>query len=419
MNHGRLRNEANSESLDCVEKNNLGGPTKVPIDVRFSYLVIAWQKYQTATSRKAKTELLDTVVSFSGLRRDSVSRILRSDRAPQRVPRKVEKRVLYGVEVVQQLTILWKRLNRAGGRKIKAAMHDWVPGLDCSLAVKQKLYQIGKSQIDLLLKPIRAEWRRKHHTGTKRAKPKFITQVPIKELGKTQMEQGHVEVDTVAHCGESLSGNFIWTLTLVDVFSRWTECSPVWSKDSKQVSSTLGRLESILPFEIKSLSSDCGTEFMNENVIEGFAKDPRRSAPIQQVRGRPYKKNDNCYVEQKNNTHVRNLLGYGRLGASCLLERVESLYRDWCDLQNFFVPQIHLKQKIREGSQIRRTFSEPKTPYEIVITDPRTPSERKLELIKKKSTMCPHEMTRRVRVKLRYIFQYLEISRNLRGRVAA
>jgi hypothetical protein len=330
----------------------------------------------------------------------------------------VTRRIIYGPEVVEQLAVLWKKLHRAGGRKIKAAMYDWVPGLDCTLEVKQKLYSIGKSQIDELLKPVRAEWRRKHNTGTLRGKPKHITQIPIKELGKTHMEQGHVEVDTVAHCGDSMSGNFIWTLTLVDVFSRWTECSPVWSKDARNVKNALGFLESILPFPIKSMSSDCGTEFMNEKVIQGFANNPNRLQPIQQVRGRPYKKNDNCFVEQKNNTHVRNLLGYGRLGASCLLNRIELLYRDWCDLQNFFVPQTHLKQKIREGSKIRRTFSEPKTPYEILMTDPRTPNERKLELLAKKRSMCPHEMTRRVRSKLRQIFQYLSISKNLRGRVA-
>ncbi len=176
-------------------------------------------------------------------------------------------------DILPHVSKLWRAMGRVGGRNIRAAMLDWLPFYEADVPTKQRLFNISASGIDRLLKPVRAHWRRTNNSGTRSAKNRFKSEVPLRPLGGVFSVVGFIEVDTVAHCGDTQAGNFFWTLTAVEMKTRWTEIRPVWRKE---------KLGIRLPLEIG--------------------------------RSRPFHKNDQAFVEQKNNTHVRHLMGYGRFG---------------------------------------------------------------------------------------------------------
>jgi hypothetical protein len=309
-------------------------------------------------------------------------------------------------------------MNRPGGKKMQAAWVDWLDFYSCPLKVKQEIYRMSPATIDRILKPIRAEYRRKHNTGTRAVKKKHCN-VPIKPLGYVPKNVGFVEVDTVAHCGGSMSGHFIWTLTVVELVSRWTECRIVWNKESYEVRNKLMDIEASVPYVLNGMSVDGGSEFINHEVVDTFCKDPTRLSPLPIVRSRPYRKNDQAYVEQKNHTHVRNLLGYGRLDSKVMMGLIEKTYEDWCLLQNYFVPQVRLLSKIREGSHLKRSYSKPKTPFEALLESEEISQCAKDRLLQTKKMLNPFLLQSKIRKRLNQIWRWHNVHVNDRGRVAA
>jgi hypothetical protein len=179
---------------------------------------------------------------------------------------------------------------------------------------------------------------------------------------------GHCEIDCVAHCGGSLTGEHIWTLTVTDIISGHTECEAMIAKNGLQVELALYLIEQRLPFPILALYMDNGSEFLNGNIYNRFSKRLKkvdRKDIIELFRSRPYKKNDQCFVEQKNYTHVRELFGYDRYCGKLMVTLMNNIYRnEWTKLSNYFHPQIRLKEKIRIGSKVKRKFHAPATPFE-------------------------------------------------------
>lgn len=310
-------------------------------------------------------------------------------------------------------------MKRPGGNKMKAAMDDWLPFLHIAPDTKEKLWDVSAATIDRLLKPIKAQLRRKENTGTKPAAAEIKAKIPLKPLGSLPTIVGYLEIDTVAHCGESLAGEFMWSVCAVDLKSRWTETRAVWTKDSYRIKEALESIEAALPYDLRGIFSDCGTEFINAEVFEQFANRPDRSAPVEMGHARPYHKNDQAFVEQKNNTHVRCHLGYGRLDYKALLDRVNSLYEDWCTLNNFFIPQVQLIEKERHGSRVRRFYTEPETPFSRLMRDPRVPDDVEVKLTRQKCALNPMTLSRNVKEKVSYIMRTMEIHQALRGRAAA
>ena len=184
--------------------------------------------------------------------------------------------------------------------------------------------------------------------------------IPLKRLDETVKAPGTVQGDTVAHCGTSLMGTFAYTLTTVDLFSSWTENRALLSKESSQIKKKLFDIENTMPIPMKNFDTDCGSEFLNYRIMRYFSD---RKKKVQMRRARPYKKNDQSYVEQRNFTHVRNLFGYERIESEELVERMNKIYKNyWNPLHNYFLPSFKLKEKVRKGSKIKKTFDEPKTP---------------------------------------------------------
>ena len=182
-----------------------------------------------------------------------------------------------------------------------------------------------------------------------------LRSAPIHNEAWDVSRPGWLEADTVAHCGSSLAGDFIWSVTYPDIFSQWTESRAVWNKGAAGVVTRTREVEAALPFLLLGFESDNGGEFLNYPLWRYFSE---RAVPVSFTRSRPYHKNDNAHVEQKNWAHARQLLGYERLEVEALLEPINALYTEvWNPLQNFFYPSLALIEKVKEGSRYRKRYA--------------------------------------------------------------
>ena len=331
------------------------------------YLFCIWNQYHCG-DRKLKSRLLDELVRNLGIHRKAAVRLMNRPWAPRsQQGYKGGRRRHYSTMAKEQLARLWHSMGYMCAARMKAALPEWLnhyKNPQCPPSVRDELLSMSASSINRFLKDERSKVQRKLNSGTRRGVRKFVTAVPVRELDRTPEELGHCEMDCVAHCGESLSGTFAWTLTLTDIASGWTECEALWGKDGFLVQKALERIEKRLPFKLKALYCDNGVEFMNKNIVEWFSRN-KREEPLPVYRGRPRRKNDQCYVEQKNYTHVRSLFGYARIDWKTGVDIMNVIYRgDWRALQNFWMPQQKLLSKHRLGAKVKRTMGKPCTPFE-------------------------------------------------------
>ena len=216
--------------------------------------------------------------------------------------------------------------------------------------------------------------------------------IPIKSFDFKAHGPGHVEADTVAHCGTSLSGTFIWTVTFTDVYSGWTENRAIWSKHTDDVLSALIDFRQNAPFELLSFNTDNGTEFLSQNIMRYLSCDENQRKVLF-TRSRAYKKNDNCHVEQKNWTHVREIFGYDRFDDEGLLPLMNEIYTEYYNvLSNFFVPQLKLVQKTRIGAKYTRKYDSPMTPYQRLMQSPDLTVRQKETLKRKYESLNPFNL---------------------------
>jgi hypothetical protein len=267
---------------------------------------------------------------------------------------------------------------------------------------------MSHSTIDRKLKAFRVEHRRKKRSGTRIGKLSK-TIIPIRPFDREEKKPGFVEADTVAHCGDSMTGEFVWSLTLTDVYSGWTENRAVWAKKSIEVLDALRHIECCLPFEILAFNCDNGSEFINHELIKYFGPDGEKRRLHQlMTRSRAYRKNDNCHVEQKNWTHVRDVFGYDRIWIRALLPIMNDIYRNEHSLlYNFFVPQVKLISKERIGAKYRRKFTKPRTPYQALLASEDVSEEQKRKLTAKFLTLDPFSLRQSLERKFKEFYRAL------------
>jgi hypothetical protein len=307
---------------------------------------------------------------------------------------------------------MWLAAYQPCGKRLKAMLGLWLPHWErrhgaLDSPVRQSLLAMSASTLDRLLKPIRAR-RRKGLCATRSVR-QIEGQIPIRTRFQEVDGPGFFEADTVAHCGTSLAGAFVWSLTFTDIWSGWTENRAVWNRSSAQI---VGRIEDIergLAFEVEGFDSDNGREFLNWNLVRYFRD---RAAPVEFTRSRPYRKNDNAHVEQKQWTHVRQLLGYDRLEDRRLVRLINDLYRnEWRALQNFFFATMRLISKSREGGRLRRCHDRPRTPYERLLESSKVSEEGKAQLRREFASLDPVLLRESAETKLREIFRVARNSR--------
>ena len=377
--------------------------TSVSIQAIREYLLQVWLQYKSA-SVVEKTAMLDELERNLGYHRKSANRLMLSPYPPKSLHGfRGGRRRKYSEASHYHLEKLWEHKGYIGPRRVKAALPEWLEYYDhrdCDDRVRDELLRMSVSSIQRFLAKPRAKLKRKLNQGTHRGVRKFISRVPIRDLEHTPSEPGHCEIDCVAHCGGSISGRFVWTLNFTDIFSGWTECEALEVKGGSEVRRALTKIERRLPFKLKALYFDNGSEFLNVDVVDYFATNNRKEKlPV--FRGRPYRKNDQCYVEQKNYTHVRQLFGYCRIETRESWQRMNEIYRtEWRRLQNFFLPQEKLIEKFRIGSKVIRKMDRPKTPYQRLQD-----YESQLELMNEKATYNPIRCRKTLKIKLRSLLR--------------
>jgi hypothetical protein len=373
------------------------------------YLESIRQRYRQAP-RKMKGLILDEFCAICGYHRKYAIRLLRKPRrrpAAARVcKRPGPKSVYQQPELVATLKRLWFATDQMCSKKLKAAIPLWLPFYEQEYGslcenVKNKLLQASSSTLDRLLKPFRAE----HLKGRCATKPGTLlkNQIPIKTSHWDVTRPGFFEADTVAHCGNSMAGDFVNSLTFTDILTGWTENRAVWGRGSYGVLQSIREIEEGLPFPILGFDCDNGSEFLNHHLVRYFTDRPKR--PIDFTRSRPNRKNDNAFVEQKNWTHVRQLLGYDRFDKAELAPLINDLYRnEWRLYTNFFCPTLKLKEKIKINSKYRKTYEPPQTPYQRAIASEHVSEKEKARLTETFVTLNPFALRRSIEEKLKGIF---------------
>ena len=366
-------------------------------------------RYQKA-SRRQKSLILDEYCATVEITRKHAIRLLNKELKSHR--EHPGPKYKYGDEVRKHVVILWEKIGRICSKKMVAAFKQWLPFYEgISDDTRFLLKQISSSTIDRILSQHRGQVAK----GLSTTKASLIkNKIPLKLLDGAIEEPGFIEADTVAHCGTSMAGEFVNTLTMTDLFSGWTETRAVWSKRSEEVLGAVKTIENVLPFKIKGFASDNGNEFLNNDLWTYFYD---RKNKVEFVRRRPYKKNDNAHVEQKNWTHVRQFLGYDRLDNQWDVDYINDMYQNyWLPLWNFFTPVMKLKSKIRVGGRIVKVHDEPKTPYQRLIDCPHVHQEEKLALMARLEHLNPFRLRDELEKKLKWYFRIVDI-RKKQGRV--
>lgn len=381
----------------------------MPIEFRRSYLEEIRFRYANS-SKKAKAAILDEFCHVCGYSRKHAIKILKRKLNP-RIRRPGPRSKYQREDVLLALRELWGLMGQMCSKKMVVAFVDWLPFYAAKDEVKLLLGQMSASTIDRLLRAHRTPLQR----GLGSTKPSLLkNRIPLKLLDGDVKVPGYLELDTVAHCGHSLAGEFINTLTSTDLYSGWTENRASWTKSANGIIEQFEEVEHVLPFPVIGVATDNGTEFLNESFVSYLKK---REAPINMVRRRPYKKNDNAHVEQKNWTHVRQLFGYERMDDPVLVGLMNEIYRAyWNPLMNYFTPVLKLASKERIGGRVKKKYDKPKTPYNRLLECPYVPRDKKGRLKEAFRGKNPIYLKKEMDKKIKAFFQIVdEIKRRNRS----
>lgn len=376
----------------------------VSIEATKEYLNALWLRYRKAR-KKEKTLILNEfceVCKFS--RKHAIKRLAKGFKEDGAAP---GPKVIYGVEVVTHLKNIYFAMDQMCSKKMVAALPLWLPhysAVGFTDEIRAKLLKISASSIDRLLKPIRAQTKR----GLSTTKPGSILKkrIPIQTQDWNITKPGFIEADTVAHCDDRTSGSYVNSVTMTDIYSGWTENRACWTKGSDQVQNQIQDIEQSLPFPMLGFDSDNGSEFLTYALMNYF--EVNRKTPVAFTRCRPYRKNDQAHVEQKNWTHVRQLFGYERFDLERLVPLMNDIYKNyWNPYHNFFVPSVKLIHKERVGAKIIKKHDKPKTPYQRLMDSADVDIETKQHLKAKYDTMNPFDLKKALEKKLKTFFELL------------
>jgi len=351
--------------------------------------------------RVHKSKILDEYCQVCGY--DRKYAIKRLAAPPQRPRHKAGRKPLYDKErLLPVLKRVWLASDQMCSKRLRAALPQWLPHLaPLDTKSKTQLLALSPATMDRLLQPLRVRYPGKGLGGTK---PGTLLKhhIPIRTGNWDITRPGFIEADTVAHCGNSLAGDFVWSLVFTDIFSGWTQLRAIWNKGAAGIQEQIADLEAQTPFALAGFDCDNGSEFLNYPLLDYFT---RRKNPVAFTRSRPYHKNDNAHVEQKNWTHVRHLLGWDRLENPQVVALINDLYRqEWSAYQNFFCPNMKLASKERVRSRYRKRYDPPQTPYERLLQSREVSPQNKRQLQAAYARLNPFALKNTIEQKLKNIF---------------
>lgn len=367
------------------------------------YLLAIWGRYQRV-GRRFKSKILDEFCAVCGYSRKYAIGLL--NRQPRRRQNKSGPKRKYDAAVFQPLKAIWLLSEQMCSKRLKAALPIWLPFWEqahgaLKPSVRRKLLRISPATIDRLLQPMRARYPHKGLCGTRGGPEALKHRIPLRTDNQDIDQPGFLEVDSVAHCGSSMAGEFAWSLTFTDIVSQWTENRAVWNKSATEVVDRVQDVEHKLPFALLGFDVDNGSEFLAWHLWR-YCLD--RPAPVDLRRSRPYKKNDQAHVEQKNWTHVRQLLGYERIEGPELVARINQLYETWGVLHNFFCPTLKLRSKSRVGARTVRRYDQPQTPGQRLLASGHLSVAQKAALRTRQQQLNPLQLKSKLEAQLKTLF---------------
>ena len=363
-------------------------------------------RYKKA-SRKERTLILNEFCATCQYHRKHAIRLLRRFRrfVKPNVRKRGRSPIYHRNLILKPLKTIWLKANLPCSKRLKAILPLWLPGYLQSFGplppeASETLLRISPATIDRLLLPTRIKYKKRGRSTTK---PGTLIRkhIPIKTNQWDESRPGFLEADTVAHCGQSLSGMFAYTIDCVDIATGWSEQRAVWGKGETNVLEQIKQIEKSLPFPLLGFDCDNGGEFLNYHLLKHFTQ---RQRPVQFTRSRAYHKDDNAHVEQKNWTHVRQWLGYQRLDDPNVVPLLNNLYRyEWRLFHNFFCPSMKLLSKERIGSKTLKHHDPPKTPYQRIVESPHISLDIKQLLSKQLEKLNPFVLREAMEKKLKKI----------------
>jgi hypothetical protein len=354
-------------------------------------------------SKKQKGRLLDELVALTGYNRWYAVGLLRGDgrssrgRLARAAARPRQRRRLYDGTVLTALRRIWVIMDCICGKRLAAVLPETIAVLErhgelqLDAATRQKLGAISAASIDRLLAP---ERRRLNVRGRSGTKPGTLLkhQIPVRTFAEwDQTQPGFVEIDLVAHDGGFAQGDYCQTLDVTDVASGWTETPAVINKAQVWVFEALQLIRGRLPFALKGIDSDNGSEFINHHLLR-YAQQEH----ITFTRGRAWKKNDGCFVEQKNYSVVRRAVGYARYEGSAQLRLLNELHAELRLYSNFFQPVMKLIGKERVGAKVKKTYDRPCTPYQRLASSSALSKHAKQQLRTQYASLNPAALKRNI-----------------------
>lgn len=365
-------------------------------------------------SRREKKRILDHLTGILGMHRKAVIRALKREqmRDPLKPRSKAGHPLMYTPDVTVALKEVWDIAGELCAERLHAILAEYVAILerdDMWTHGDEATYKLRAMSLATMKRRIMGFIRIKLGGGRSTTKPSDLKEIiPIRRGSWENPAPGYGEIDTVVHCGPTLSGDMAYTVNFVDIATFWSESSAQINKGQMRTLESIADIRGRLPFPLRGLDPDTGSEFINW-VLKGWCDQEK----IELTRSRPNHKNDNAHIEQRNFTNVRKLLGYSRIDTQEAVDLMQELYRGpWRLYVNFFQPVMQCTGKVRIGSRYRRTYDTARTPYQRVLADHRISQDIKDALIRQYATLNPKMLRQQIDRLVRKIFQTQKRLRN-------
>jgi hypothetical protein len=373
-------------------------------EARWEYFRVIYERYHKAEG-KGKRVMLDEFCLNTGYHRKYAIRLLNGPSPGKRGEgRPRGRKPRYGPAVVSLLAAVWEAAGYPWSLRLKALLPSWMPWIrqryKLRAETEKQLLAISARQIDRRLQGKKSQCKRRLYGRTK---PGTLLKhhIPVKTDSWDVTTPGFAEIDLVSHSGNSGEGEFAHTLNLTDIHSGWTESRALLGKGQEGVQQALEEIQGGLPFRLLGLDSDNGSEFINWHLQRWC-----QQSQIQLTRGRPYKKDDNAHMEQKNWTHVRKLLGWERYDSRAAVEAMNDLYRHELRLWlNLYLPSVKLVKKVRVGSQVRRVYDAAQTPLERVLASSSAHPDQVAALKELRLSLDPFQLGKMIARKIERIYE--------------
>lgn len=368
---------------------------KVSMATRTELIEAIGGRYRSA-DRHYKGRVLDEFVLLTGFHRKHAMRLLRTGGPITPAGVRIERRI-YDDAARTALIVLWEAADRLCGKRLRPLIPILLEAmerhghLDLAPGVKTQLVNMSAATIDRALREVKVGARVPRRRGV--AGTALRQSVPIRTYDDWgDPAPGYIEADLVSHSGPVAKGSFAWTFTLTDIATGWTECAPLLVREQTVLVAVLDELRKLMPFQLLGFDTDNDSVFINETV-----RDYCVASNIAFTRCRPYRKNDQAWVEQKNGSVVRRLVGYRRFEGLEAAAALAELYAAARMFVNFFQPSFKLAEKHRDGARVQKRYHSPATPYQRLLDDPRTSDDTRTSLSEIFATLDPVRLLRDIR----------------------